>query len=511
MRAAACGGAARAAEARDAIDRRARENLTKLYKASQEQMERLNAALQRLGDAAASAQLLAAQQVAAVKQGATERTAEAQERMAAEHRRALDAATRCYERCQQIMHEAASRIQELAPALRRIADAAFTTEQQAHFAELLRSAVARAQRVLAAARSALSAKYAAAATVAAGARASVADRAAVVRTVVAERAAELRGCAGETQAAVAERCAGVYSTAAEVRINVQGSVADQLKALEAAAQALRARAEGCVAPRARAVVDTAGEWGSPCVARAKNLSHQLAQQVTQWSPDTAARLDAAYHAATACELKQAARLPSLLYAAACSAAAAALRREREHPESCGATDDSAGTALSQARCDEEERELQDARAGHSPTPDRSAENSAQQAEHAPTRQERIPSPAVPVPELEGAPEPEVQQQAPPAEPEVDQHAPPAEPEAEQPAPPAVPQLPQELVWPELPQAPPVPAPAAPERRPAATAAPQAHQGEQDGGASPQRTDRRRGHRRGHRGGGGGSQRGQRHS
>eukprot|EP01062_Namystynia_karyoxenos_P021966 TRINITY_DN1839_c1_g1_i6.p2 TRINITY_DN1839_c1_g1~~TRINITY_DN1839_c1_g1_i6.p2 ORF type:complete len:428 (+),score=169.96 TRINITY_DN1839_c1_g1_i6:111-1394(+) len=397
----------------------AHADLAHFSSAVQEQAETLNRALRRLRETAAAAQAAAAQHVDAFKQGSAERVTTARAVLTAEQQRAAAAAEACYQRCSEIMREAAAKVQELLPALQRIADGAFIPEQRKRFAEQLRAASENISHLVATARALLAAKCSVVAVRAAEARAHAGERAVVVYSTVSGRAAEARAHVGEravgaytavseytaearaaaaaraeelrgkaagaraaagerlaeaqaqvagkaaevhaqvvdkataVQAQVGDRAQGVCSAVAERTAGTRAAVGDaaaaaresvleQIRALEALAQSLLRHAEAAVSPRVQVAREKAGQWSSPYITRAIELKDHAAQQVAQWSPDTAAQLDAAYSAATAGELREASKLPLLLYAAMRCAASAALGREASADESqsdCGATDD----------------------------------------------------------------------------------------------------------------------------------------------------------------------------
>eukprot|EP01062_Namystynia_karyoxenos_P055040 TRINITY_DN4573_c0_g1_i2.p1 TRINITY_DN4573_c0_g1~~TRINITY_DN4573_c0_g1_i2.p1 ORF type:complete len:444 (+),score=172.16 TRINITY_DN4573_c0_g1_i2:102-1334(+) len=395
-------------------------DLAKITAAMQEQFDHLVSGLQRLGEAAAATQASAAQHFKTYSQEGSSRAKAA---LSAQQQQAAEATAAAYARCQGILAEAAGKAQELLPVLDRVLSSALTDQQRAYLADKLRAAADGVSSIAAAARTILTAKYAAVAEKgheitadvhkralvlysaaterAAGAReravslySATADRTAAVSAAAreqassayasaAERSAGLRGAAAarvkpaydraHEQASavytvVAERTAGPRAAGLSAAASAQARIGEQLKALEAVAQQLRSKAEGYATPAARRVAGTAGEWSAPVVSRVGTIKQLLTQQLNGLSPEAVSQLSQAYTAAAACEAKEASKVPGLLYAAFWAAASSAVRRERKYSrsESCGTSDDTHGTAQG----DDDDREMRDALASQpSPTPD----------------------------------------------------------------------------------------------------------------------------------------------
>eukprot|EP01062_Namystynia_karyoxenos_P055042 TRINITY_DN4573_c0_g1_i5.p1 TRINITY_DN4573_c0_g1~~TRINITY_DN4573_c0_g1_i5.p1 ORF type:complete len:510 (+),score=200.67 TRINITY_DN4573_c0_g1_i5:102-1532(+) len=244
-------------------------DLAKITAAMQEQFDHLVSGLQRLGEAAAATQASAAQHFKTYSQEGSSRAKAA---LSAQQQQAAEATAAAYARCQGILAEAAGKAQELLPVLDRVLSSALTDQQRAYLADKLRAAADGVSSIAAAARTILTAKYAAVAEKGHEITADVHKRALVLYSAATERAAGARERAVSLYSATADRTAAVSAAAREQASSAYASAAERSAAVSAAAREQVSSAYASAAERSAAVSAAAREQVSSAYASAAERS-----------------------------------------------------------------------------------------------------------------------------------------------------------------------------------------------------------------------------------------------
>eukprot|EP01062_Namystynia_karyoxenos_P055041 TRINITY_DN4573_c0_g1_i3.p2 TRINITY_DN4573_c0_g1~~TRINITY_DN4573_c0_g1_i3.p2 ORF type:complete len:499 (+),score=196.83 TRINITY_DN4573_c0_g1_i3:102-1499(+) len=233
-------------------------DLAKITAAMQEQFDHLVSGLQRLGEAAAATQASAAQHFKTYSQEGSSRAKAA---LSAQQQQAAEATAAAYARCQGILAEAAGKAQELLPVLDRVLSSALTDQQRAYLADKLRAAADGVSSIAAAARTILTAKYAA-----------VAEKGHEITADVHKRALVLYSAATERAAGARERAVSLYSATADRTAAVSAAARERSAAVSAAAREQVSSAYASAAERSAAVSAAAREQVSSAYASAAERS-----------------------------------------------------------------------------------------------------------------------------------------------------------------------------------------------------------------------------------------------